>query len=169
MAKQSKTWSDLALTAVLAGVAVTLVVVLVLTQTMLDNRYKRYETPPTVVLEFLGAYIPLQSTVEQESVLEEYFSCVDKTNLLHNGGSMDLLRINSVLIERSDKRVVSFRVCSARKNYLEFMPIDEDGNDCPCRVGLFYQIGGDGRISSYNIYRLQPISRKDAEWNGAWL
>ena len=46
--------------------------------------------------------------------------------------------------------------------------MDADGNDLPCRIGLFYRVTGEGRISSYNLVRLQPVSKADSEWNGEW-
>ena len=169
MKEKSTDKSGTVLTVALAVVAVLLIVILVLTQSMLDNRSKQAEIPEPVVLEFLTKYVPLQSLVEQEAVIEEYFSCVDMSSLRYDGCSQDLLNINAVLVESESTTVVGFRVCSSKKNYIEFMLLDADGNDRPCRIGMFYQLGGDGRISSYNIFRLQPVSRRDPEWNGAWL
>lgn len=159
---------DLIVTAVLVGTALALTVILMFTQAALDSQYKRFESPPKVLLEFWDQYIPLRSEVDQEVLLERYFSCIDSGEKLEDGRSMDLLNINAVLLT-TDSDITSYRVCSARKNYIELMLQDSEGNDLPCRIGMFYILGAENRISSYSIFRLLPVSKSDVEWNGAWL
>lgn len=148
-------------------VAIALMVTLLITNAALQKKESYFTVPNPVVLAFLDEFVPLQSTVEQETVLEKYFSCINPTTINHAGASQDLLNFTAIF-KRSNPVATDYRVCESQKNYLEIMLTDAEGNDLPPRIGFYYQLNGDNLISSYTVARHQPLAKTDPEWSREW-
>ena len=158
---------DIGITVALVGTALLLTVILAFTQSLLSQRDTRYDIPAQTVLDFLAEYVPATSEVDQMRILEKYFSCLDKAFTDERELYQDLFNVNAVLLE-TGAQPAGFRICFARKHYIEFMLLDQDGNDLPCRVGMFYLTNNEGKISNYRLFRLLPISKTDSEWRRRW-
>lgn len=137
------------------------------TRDYLEQKSQAEVEPPQTILTFLDEFIPAKSYVHQEEIIEEYITGVDTSTIDHDGRSQTLRDFNAVFLHERGE-AATYRVCNVKANYLEIMLMDDDGNDLPCRIGLFYRVTGEGRISSYNLVRLQPVSKADSEWNGEW-
>lgn len=157
-----------ALTLILYVTAILTVFALGFTKSTLDQRQHKEAAPNPVVLEFLDKYVAERATHEQERLMEEYFSCVDTSTIDHYGVSSDLRNFNAVFIPQ-EGTYTGYRVCKSAQGYLEIMLVDDEGIDLPCRIGMCYRVDGDGKIASYTLFRLQPLSENDSEWNVGWL
>lgn len=155
------------ITCIVVLAAVLLYVLLFYTRSLQEARVTRATEPNPVVTAFLTDYLASDTDYQREAVVEQYF-LVSSDSIDRDGFSETFYKVNAVFQPATEKPE-SFRVCASQRNYLEIMPLDSKGADLPCRVAIFYRITDNGKISSYNIARLQPVSKRDPEWRRNWL
>lgn len=151
----------------LVCVTLGLLILLALTHYLLATLEEEQNQPSPMVLSFLEEYLPMRSSIRREECLNKYFSCIDAATLDSDGESQTQRDLNAVFWVNQGG-AVGYRLCNSSKHYMEVMLVSGEGADLPCRIGIFYNIGGDGRISKYSIMRLLPVSSEDPEWSEVW-
>lgn len=160
-------WYSAGVTVALYIVALFMVVLLGITKMRAEFRVGYMVDPDPIVIAFLDEFTSVSFSIDQEAVIEKYLVGVDKNTVDHEGRTQDTRNFEAVF----QARLVGcsgYRVCASKQDYLEIMLTDEDGHDLPCRIGLFYRVSANGRITSYSVCRLQPVSKLDQEWDVMW-
>lgn len=155
------------LTILSVSLALFIVAAALTTRAVLEKNSSSESTPSLVVTEFLDTFVPSRATVDQQRLVEQYFTNAGSTELDHDGAGETLRRLLSVF-NLSEDNPVSYRICTSQSDYIEVMLMDTDGSDLPCRIGMLYRTTNE-KISSFSLFRLLPVDKTNPEWTQRWL
>lgn len=155
------------LTCALVVLAIALLVLLFQTRAMMEERASRDVQPADTLISFLDSYTSAIGIVERQKVVETYIDGASAEEKDHDGRTPTLNKFDAVFMP-SESQGSGYRVCTSQRNYLEIMPLNQKGEDQPCRIAIYYRVTGQGKIGSYMVTRLQPLERTSEEWRSEW-
>lgn len=155
------------LTILSVGLALCIIAAAFTTRTILEKNSSSESAPSPIIIEFLDAFVSSRATVDQQRLVEQYFTNAGSSELDHDGAGETLRRLLSVF-NLSEDNPDSYRICTSQLGYIEVMLLDADGNDLPCRIGMLYRTTNE-KISSFSLFRLLPVDKTNPEWTQRWL